>query len=63
MRRRYLQQVHNITQRNVIIYYSGWLQKRVDGTEINDEDKTGFMTVLHELDRSKGLDLILHTKW
>lgn len=61
VRRRYLQQVHNITQRNVIIYYSGWLQKRVDGTEINDEDKNGFMTVLHELDRSKGLDLILHT--
>ena len=60
-RRHYLQQVHNLTKRNVIIYYSGWLQKRMDGTEINDEDKNGFMTVLHELDHSKGLDLILHT--
>lgn len=60
-RRHYLQQVHDITKRNVIIYYSGWLQKHVEGTEINDEDKNGFMTVLHELDHSKGLDLILHT--
>ena len=60
-RRRYLQQVHSLTKRNVIIYYSGWLQKQVDGTSINDEDKNGFMTVLHELDHSKGLDLILHT--
>ena len=61
VRRHYLQQVHNITKRNVIIYYSGWLQKRADGAEINDEDKNGFMTVIHELDHSKGLDLILHT--
>ena len=61
IRRRYLLQIHNITKRNVILYYSGWLQKRVNGTEINDEDKNGFMTVLHELDHSKGLDLILHT--
>lgn len=60
-RRRYLQQVHQLTKRNVITYYSGWLQKRIDGSEINDEDKNGFMTVLHELDHSKGLDLILHT--
>lgn len=28
---------------------------------INDEDKTGFMSCIHTLDRSKGLNLILHT--
>ena len=62
VRRRYLDRVHEITKRNAIIYYSGWLQKRgVKGAEINDEDKNGFMTVIHELDRNIGVDLILHT--
>ncbi len=61
-RRRYLRRLHEMTGRNVILYYSGWLQKpRVQGTEINDEDKNGFMTVVHRMDRSRGLDLILHT--
>jgi ATP-dependent protease ClpP protease subunit len=62
IRRRYLTQLHELTKRNVIIYYSGWLQKPdIAGTEINDEDKNGFMTALHQLDHRKGLDLILHT--
>ena len=62
IRRRYLKDLHNLTGRNVIAYYSGWLQKpQVEGTEISDEDKNGFMTALHELDHKKGLDLILHT--
>lgn len=62
MRRRYLEHLHKLTGRNIIIYYSGWLQKRnLQGVEINDEDKNGFMTVIHEMDRSLGLDLILHT--
>lgn len=62
IRRRYLKEVSEITGRNVIIYYAGWLQKEnIAGIEINDEDKNGFMTVIHELDRSCGLDLILHT--
>ena len=61
VRRRYLAELHELTKRNIVIYYSGWLQNPLDGTEINDEDKTGFMTVLHELDHEKGLDLILHT--
>ena len=29
--------------------------------EINDEDMNGFMAAVHKLDRSLGLDLILHT--
>lgn len=53
------------TKRNVIIYYSGWLQKNVPelGRElaINDIDKNGFMTAINGMDPSKGLDLLLHT--
>lgn len=62
VRRKYLAELHKLTGRNIIIYYSGWLQKRdLVGVEINDADKNGFMTVIHQLDRSKGLDLLLHT--
>lgn len=62
IRRKYLKLLNEKTGRNVIIYYSGWLQKpKLDGTDLNDADKNGFMTVIHKLDRSKGLDLILHT--
>ena len=62
IRRRYLSDLYNKSGRNTIIYYSGWLQKPgLSGTEVNDNDKNGFMTVIHQLDRTKGLDLILHT--
>ncbi len=62
VRRKYLAEIHELTQRNIIAYYSGWLQKgAIAGVEINDEDKNGFMTVIHQLDRSLGLDLVLHT--
>lgn len=63
IRRKYLAQLSDLTGRNIIIYYSGWLQKPgLRGTEINDADKNGFMTVINSLDRSKGLDLLLHTE-
>lgn len=62
IRRKYLKRLHEITQRNIIIYYSGWLQKRnIPGTEVNDDDKNGFMSAINNLDRRKGLDLLLHT--
>lgn len=62
IRREYLQKLSDLTGRNVIIYYSGWLQKpEIFGTQVTDADKNGFMTVIHKLDRAKGLDLILHT--
>ena len=62
VRRKYLRHLHDLTHRNVNIYYSGWLQKPdMLGTQVNDADKNGFMTVIHRLDRTKGLDLILHT--
>lgn len=62
VRRKYLRQLNGITGRNIIAYYSGWLQKPgLNNTSINDDDKNGFMSAIHGLDRSKGLDLILHT--
>ena len=62
VRKNYVGQLHAKTNRNVIAYYSGFLSKpNIGGTEINDEDKNGFMMAVHGLDRSKGLDLILHT--
>lgn len=67
VRRKYLEKLANLTGRNVIVYYSGWLQKpelqRQAGVVfgINDSDKNGFMATIHELDRTKGLDLVLHT--
>ena len=62
VRRRYLSALHELTGRNVIVYYSGWLQKpNLPGVEINDADKNGFMSVIYQLDRNKGLDLVLHT--
>ncbi|QOC24734.1 S49 family peptidase [Microbacterium hominis] len=67
MRRDYLAQLAAHTGRNVIIYYSGWLEKQnllvqgMQGFEIHDGDKTGFMSAVFGLDRSLGLDLILHT--
>jgi hypothetical protein len=62
VRKKYLAQIEARTGRNVIAYYSGWLQglNPVD-CMVNDKDKNAFMAVIHKLDRSKGLDLILHT--
>jgi len=61
-RRQYLKVYSDKTGRNVIAYYSGWLSRPgIAGLEINDEDKIAFMMAIHKLDRSRGLDLILHT--
>jgi len=61
VRRKYLAALHQHTGRNVIAYYSAFLSKPDIPSEINDEDKNGFMMAIHNLDRKKGLDLILHT--
>jgi hypothetical protein len=62
IRREYLADLNKLTGRNVIVYYSGWLQKPgIGGAQVNDADKNGFMTVIHGMDRKKGLDLLLHT--
>lgn len=64
VRREALAKVHEVTGRNAILYYSGWMQKPdVDPSllSLDDSDKNGFMATIHGLDRSRGLDLILHT--
>lgn len=62
VRRKYLSQLNIKTGRNVIAYYSGWLQKPgILTTSVNDGDKNGLMATIHKLDRTKGLDLLLHT--
>ena len=62
VRRKYLLKLYELTTRNVIIYHSGWLQKQgIQGVEVNDADKNGLMTVVHQMDQSLGLDLLLHT--
>lgn len=62
VRRSYLTKLAGYTERNVIAYYSGFLSKPgIQLLDINDEDMNGFMMAIHNLDRTKGLDLILHT--
>lgn len=63
VRRSYLEKLHQKTGRNIIAYYSAFLSKPgLRETAIIDEDKNGFMMAIHNLDRKKGLDLILHTE-
>jgi ATP-dependent protease ClpP protease subunit len=62
IRRKYLLEIQKKTGRNVIAYYSGWLQRgNAIDVIVNDKDKNAFMVNIHKLDRTKGLDLILHT--
>jgi len=62
VRRKYLKSIYQYTKRNVIAYYSGWLQRpNSPDVVVNDKDISGFMLNIHKLDRKKGLDLILHT--
>lgn len=62
IRKKYLAKISEVTGRNTIAYYSGWLQKPNSAdASVNDKDKSGLMLAIHKLDRTKGLDLILHT--
>jgi hypothetical protein len=62
VRRRYLEALKHETGRHVIAYYSAFLSKPEMRSEIQDEDKNGFMQAVHRLKpRMSGLDLILHT--
>lgn len=62
VRRKYIKQLNELTGRNVICYYSGFLNNpQHPDTSINDNDISGFMTAIHKLDKNKGLDLIIHT--
>ena len=63
VRREYLKKLHAKTGRNVVTYYSAWLQRppNTSGLSVCDADMNSFMSVFHKLDKKKGLDLILHT--
>ena len=62
MRRKYLRIMHEYTGRNIIAYYSIFIQKpALEGNQIDENDKNAFMQAVCGLDRSKGLDLVLHT--
>ena len=63
VRRKYLAELHLHTQRNVILYASGWLQKNEVPpalVSIGDEDIQAFMEVSNGLEGDE-LDVILHS--
>ena len=60
-RHQYLRRLSELTGRNTIAYYSSWLTRRVENTDINDNDMNGFMNTVRGLDCENGLDLVLHT--
>ena len=56
-RKEYMDKIAEITGRNVITYYSGWLKNpNAPFISINDSDMNAFMTNVYRLDRSKGFD-------
>lgn len=65
LRKECIKDLADYTGRNVIVYYSGWLQKPnlrgIPDFSISDQDMTGFMTACSGIDKKKGLDIILHT--
>lgn len=64
VRQSYIRQLSQHTGRNVVCYYSGWLRLGANAHSeagISDLDKNGFMAMVYGLDRSLGLDLVLHT--
>ncbi len=65
VRKKYISQMSEHTGRNVIAYYSGFLQKNTQSIShlisMTDDDKNGFMTAINGMDTSKGLDLLIHT--
>jgi len=67
IRRNYIRALAEYRKRNLIIYYSGWLQKPQLANEpaaevqITDSDKVGFMSAIKGMDPAIGLDLVLHT--
>ncbi len=63
VRREYLRLLHEKTGRNVIAYYSGWLQRPVAkaALQIYDGDMNAFMNSVNKMKPELGLDLILHT--
>jgi hypothetical protein len=56
-RKAHLKKISEYTQRNTVVYYSGWLQRSSpefsQALSINDRDMNGFMTAFNGLDFKK----------
>jgi len=65
VRKKYIARMAKHTGRNVIAYYSGFLQKNTMAishlVSMTDDDKNGFMSAINGMDPDKGLDLLIHT--
>jgi hypothetical protein len=63
VRRKYLNQLRAHTGRNVVLYATKWTQGGGDPalTSINAGDVQGFMEVMHGLNPTEGLDIVLHS--
>lgn len=64
IRTEHIKKLSELRDRNVVCYYSGWLQEELQQSPycaLSDSDMEGFMTNIHGLDKNKGLDLVLHT--
>lgn len=64
VRKRQLKKIAQVSGRNVISYYSGWLQKRGQSDQfvsIDDFDMNGFVAVIEDMNTTIGVDLLLHT--
>ncbi|MDD4730175.1 MAG: hypothetical protein PHN55_15665 [Dysgonamonadaceae bacterium] len=58
----FIQKLSERTGRNTIVYFSAFLHKDFSkDVSINDKDINAFMENVHGLDKTKGLDLLLHT--
>lgn len=54
IRHKYFERLEKLLNRNIICYYSGWLQNRVNSIDINNSDMEGFMSVMKNMDKKKG---------
>lgn len=61
MRREYIVKLHALTGRNVVVYYTNWMQPGSPDVSIVLSDINGLMEVFKDLDTDLGLDLILHS--
>lgn len=65
IRRKYLAKMSELSGRNTILYATRWTLP-TEGlnpalTMVNNEDIHGFMEAIHDLDCSKGLDIVIHS--
>jgi len=60
VRRKYLGQLHGLTERNVVIYYTDWFRQGSRAVTISLEDMQAMMEVLKGL-KGPSLDILIHS--